>query len=434
MPTKITSISVRDIRFPTSEGLHGSDAFHKDPDYSCPYVTIETDVAGLTGNGIAFTLGRGNEVCAAMIEVMKDIVVGRTLEDIIADMRSFWFELANDGQFRWLGPEKGVVHFGVGALVNAVWDLYARKENKPLWQLLAEMSPEALVDCVEFRYISDALTPDEALSILREHAATRAARAEELAGIGLPSYTSSAGWLGYSDDQVRDLVRTYMAAGWTRFKMKIGVDVDAEVRRAALIREEIGADGALMVDANQVWGVEQAIEYMQHIAPLDPRWIEEPTHPDDILGHAAIAKAVAPIGVAVGECISNAVQHKQFMQAGAMSFCQIDSCRLGGINEVLAVLLMAAKFGIPVCPHAGGVGLCEHVQHLAAFNYVAVSPSLDDVMIEYSDHLHEHFIDPVVMRDGRYQLPSQPGYSITMKPASLDDFEFPQGAEWQKRQ
>lgn len=433
MAVTITHITVRDIRFPTSEGLHGSDAIHKDPDYSCAYAELQTNIDGLTGHGIAFTLGRGNDVCVAMIEALKGIVIGRTLEEIFADMRSFWFALTNDGQLRWLGPEKGVLHFGAAALINAVWDLQAKAAGKPLWQLLADMSPEAIVDCIEFRYISDALTEAEALEILRAQAPGRGALAEKLAGIGLPSYTSSAGWLGYSDDEVRRLVRKYREDGWTSFKMKVGVDINAEVRRAALIREEIGDDGRLMVDANQVWSVDQAIESMAHLAPYDPLWIEEPTHPDDILGHARIAQGVAPIGVAVGECISNAVLHKQFMQAGAISFCQIDSCRLGGINEVLAVILLAAKFGIPVCPHAGGVGLCEHVQHLAAFNCIAVSPSLEKVVIEYSDHLHEHFVHPVAMRGGRYQLPTAAGYSITMKPASLQAYEFPHGRAWRDR-
>jgi len=430
MPITITDITVQDIRFPTSAGLHGSDAIHKDPDYSCPYVTLTTDQEGLAGHGISFTLGRGNEVCVAMIDAMKHLVLGRTVESIFADMHGFWHMLANDGQLRWLGPEKGVQHLGVAALINAIWDLKAKQAGKPLWQLLADMDPSALVECVEFSHVTDALTEEDARALLTEHAGTKQDRADNLRTIGLPSYTSSAGWLGYTDAQVRDLVRKYRAAGWTWFKMKLGVDLDAEVQRARLIREEIGAEGRLMVDANQVWSVEQAINSMEALAPYDILWIEEPTHPDDILGHARIAKAVAPIGVAVGESISNRVLHKQFMQAGAMAFCQIDSCRLGGVNEILTVLLMAAKFDIPVCPHAGGVGLCEYVQHLAAFNHVAISPSLDNVAIEYSDHLHEHFVNPVVMRNGRYQLPTVPGYSITMKDTSLEAYTFPTGSAW----
>ena len=430
MRITITDMTVRDIRFPTSEELHGSDAIHTAPDYSCAYVELRTATEGLTGTGLAFTLGRGNDVCVAMIEAFRDLVIGRELADIYADMRAFWFSLTNDGQLRWLGPEKGVVHFGAAALVNAVWDLRAKAEGKPLWRLLADMSPQALIDCIDFRHIDDALTEAEAREILEAHAAGRRGRAAELVETGLPSYTSSAGWLGYSDAQVGDRVRKYMADGWTSFKMKVGVDIEAEVRRAALIRDVMGAEGRLMVDANQVWSADQAIECMARLAPCDPLWIEEPTHPDDILAHARIAKAVAPIGVAAGECISNAVLYKQFMQAGAMSFCQIDSCRLGGVNEVLAVLLMAAKFDIPVCPHAGGVGLGEQVQHLAAFNYLAVAPSLENVVIEHTDHLHEHFVHAVLMKNGRYQLPDAPGYSNTMKPASLHAYEFPGGRVW----
>lgn len=433
MTIKICELTVRDIRFPTSEGLHGSDAIHKDPDYATAYVTLQTDLPGLVGHGIAFTLGRGTEVCVAMIEALKPLVIGRELESIVADMRGFWFELSNESQLRWLGPEKGVLHLGVAAIVNAVWDLIAKKEGKPLWRLLADMSPQALVDCIEFRHITDALTPEEAIALLEENAASRNTRANELREIGMPSYTSSAGWMGYTDDEVRERCRRYMADGWSWFKMKVGADIDSEVRRAGIIRSEIGPGGKFMVDANQVWSVEEAIETMQHLAPFDPLWIEEPTSPDDILGHARIAKAIAPIGVATGECLHNRVMFKQFMQADAMSFCQIDSCRLGGVNEVIAVLLLAAKFGIPVCPHAGGVGLCEHVQHIAAFNYVAVSPRLDNVAIEYSDHLHEHFVDPVIMNNARYQLPSLPGYSVTMHETSLDDHEFPGGRIWRQR-
>ncbi len=427
---QITNLTVRDIRFPTSAGLHGSDAIHADPDYSCPYVTLATDTERLEGHGITFTLGRGNELCVAAIEALKHLVVGRMLESITGDLRGFWFGLANESQLRWLGPEKGVIHLAVAGIVNAVWDLYAKTEQKPLWKLLTDMTPEAIVDCIEFRHITDALTPEEALDILAANADTRAEREAELRQIGLPAYTSSAGWIGYSDDEVRTRCRNYLDAGWSWFKMKVGRDVDDDVRRAGIIRDVIGNNGRLMFDANQVWSVDEAIEYMRYLAPFAPLWIEEPTSPDDILGHAAIAKAIAPIGVATGEVVQNRIMFKQFMQAGAMNFCQIDSCRLGGVNEVLAVLLLAAKFGIPVCPHAGGVGLCNYVQHLAAFNYIAVAPSLENVVLEYSDHLHEHFNDQVVIKNSRYQLPTLPGYSITMKPESLDVHEFPNGDVW----
>jgi L-fuconate dehydratase len=331
---------------------------------------------------------------------------------------------------RWLGPEKGAIHLAAGALVNAVWDLYARAEGKPVWKLLVDMSPEQLVSCVPFRHITDALTVNEAIEILERHESTKSAREAEMLAHGYPAYTTSAGWLGYSDDKVRQLVREGLADGWSHFKMKVGRDLLDDVRRAAIIREEIGPDRKLMVDANQIWDVDQAIEWMKPLAEFDPWWIEEPTSPDDVLGHAKIAKAVAPIGVATGEACQNRVIFKQLLQANAIKFCQIDSCRLAGVNEVLAVILMAAKFGVPVCPHAGGVGLCEYVQHLSLFDYIAVSASLEDRIVEYVDHLHEHFVYPVQMKNGRYLPPLDPGYSIEMKPESLDHYEFPNGQAW----
>ena len=426
----ITHLEVRDIRFPTSANLDGSDAVHTDPDYSAAYVILHTDQAGLEGHGITFTLGRGTEICIAGVRALQHLVVGHALEEITADLRAFWRALTNDSQLRWIGPEKGAIHLATAAIVNAVWDLYAKHEGKPLWRLLAEMTPEQLVACIDFRYLTDALTPEEALALLHRHAATKPQRTEELRRIGLPTYTSSAGWLGYNEDKVRALCEQYYAGGWRAFKMKVGSDDAQNVRRAAVMREALGRDCHLMFDANQVWDVPEAIAHMQPLARFDPLWIEEPTFPDDAMGHGAIARAIAPIGVATGEHCPNRVIFKQLMQAGGMAFCQVDACRLGGVNEVLAVLLLAAKFGIPVCPHAGGVGLCEYVQHLSAFHYVAVAPSLEGVLIEYSDHLHEHFVDPVVIRDARYRLPEAPGYSITMKPASLDRYEYPQGAAW----
>jgi L-fuconate dehydratase len=329
-----------------------------------------------------------------------------------------------------VGPEKGVIHLATAAVVNAVWDLYAKAEGKPVWKLLADMTPEALVSCVDFRYITDAITPDEALDMLRAHAPTRAVREGELLRDGYPAYTTSAGWLGYSDAEIRRLCRVGIAAGWSHFKIKVGMDAEDDLRRCALVREEIGPDRKLMLDANQIWDVDEAIARMGELARFDPLWIEEPTSPDDVLGHAAIAQAVAPIGVASGEQCQNRIMFKQFMQAGAMRYCQIDACRLGGVNEVLAVLIMAAKFRVPVCPHAGGVGLCEYVQHLAIFDYLCVSASLENRIVEYVDHLHEHFLDPVIMRNGRYTIPTAPGYSITMKPESLRDYEYPGGSAW----
>ncbi len=432
MPTRITSLTVRDIRFPTSRNLDGSDAMNPDPDYSCAYVTLCTDHPdGLEGNGITFTIGRGNELCVAGVEALKSLVVGHTLESFTENMGAFWRHMTGDSQLRWVGPDKGVIHLATAAVVNAVWDLYARVEQKPLWKLLVDMTPEHLVSCIDFRYISDALTPEEAVALLQRHDATKAERIAHMEQEGYPSYTTSAGWLGYSDDKLRSLCRSLMERGWTHFKIKVGRDLEDDIRRSRIIREEIGWDRRLMMDANQVWDVNQAIEHMQQLAEFKPWFIEEPTSPDDVLGHATIAQAISPIAVATGEMCQNRVMFKQLMQAGGLQICQIDSCRLGGVNEILAVLLMAAKFEIPVCPHAGGVGLCEYVQHLAIFDYVSISASLEDRLTEYSDHLHEYFVDPVRMENGRYMPPTAAGYSITMTPESLDEFEFPNGSAWQ---
>ena len=433
MSTKITNVIARDIRFPTSATLDGSDAVNIDPDYSATYVILETDSPqGLRGYGVAFTNGRGNEVCVAAVHALKHHVKGRTLESLTENFGAFWNEIASDSQVRWLGPEKGVIHLATAALVNAVWDLYAKTEGKPLWKLLVDMTAEQIVACIPFRHLTDALTAEDATAILKRNEATKAAREQAILSSGYPAYTTSAGWLGYSDEKVRALVREGLAQGWTHFKMKVGRDLDDDVRRARLIREEIGPDRKLMMDANQVWDVDQAIDWMKELAAFDPYWIEEPTSPDDVLGHAKIARAIEPIGVATGEHCQNRVVFKQLMQANAISFCQIDSCRLGGVNEVLAVLLMAAKFGVPVCPHAGGVGLCEYVQHLSLFDYIAVSASLENRIVEYVDHLHEHFVFPVVMKNGCYVPPLDPGYSIEMKPESLDYHEFPNGAAWRR--
>ncbi|HEX6924788.1 MAG TPA: L-fuconate dehydratase [Longimicrobiaceae bacterium] len=421
--TRITHVDVVDVRFPTSLGRHGSDAMHPDPDYSAAYVILHTDRSdGLSGHGLTFTLGRGNELCVAAVRSLSPLFVGLTLEEIRADMRGFWRRLTSESQLRWVGPEKGVIHLATAAVVNAVWDLIAKVEGKPLWKLLVDMEPEEIVSAIDFRYITDALTPEEALDILRRNRPTREQREQEMLRDGYPAYTTSAGWLGYHDDQVRKLCREGVEAGWTHFKLKVGMDLQDDVRRAAILREEIGPDRKLMMDANQRWGVDEAIAAMKELARFDPWWIEEPTSPDDVLGHAAIARAIAPIGVATGEQCHNRVIFKQLLQAEAIRFCQIDSCRLGGVNEVLAVLLMAAKFGVPVCPHAGGVGLCEYVQHLALFDYICVSASLEDRIVEYVDHLHEHFVHPVVIRNGRYMPPAAPGYSIEMKPESLEEY------------
>jgi L-fuconate dehydratase len=427
----ITRLEVRDVRFPTSRALDGSDAMNADPDYSATYVVLQTDVPdGIEGHGLTFTIGRGNELCVAAVEALAPLVIGLRLDAIAADMGAFWRRIVGDTQLRWVGPEKGVLHLATAAVVNAVWDLWAKVEGKPLWKLLSEMSPEEIVRCVDFRYITDALTRDEAIELLRRLQPSRAERERELWRIGYPAYTTSAGWLGYSDDKIRRLCREGIAGGWSHFKIKVGRDLGDDVRRSSLIREEIGPDRKLMVDANQVWEVDEAITSMRELARFDPWWIEEPTSPDDVLGHATIARAIAPIGVATGEHCQNRIIFKQLMQANAIAFCQIDACRLGGVNEVIAVLLLAAKFGIPVCPHAGGVGLCEYVQHLSMFDYLCVSGSLENRIIEYVDHLHEHFLDPVVIRNGRYMPPTAPGYSITMRPESLREYAYPAGAAW----
>jgi L-fuconate dehydratase len=429
--TTITALDVVDVRFPTSRSLDGSDAMNPDPDYSAAYVIVRTDAAdGLTGHGFTFTIGRGTEVVVAAVDALRPLVLSRSTEATFADMGAFWRELVGDSQLRWIGPEKGVIHLATAAVVNAVWDLFAKTARKPLWKLLVDMSPEQLVALVDFRYITDALPPERALERLRALAPRRAEREAELRRDGYPAYTTSVGWLGYDDDKIRQLCREALDEGWTRFKLKVGADVDDDRRRARIVREEVGPAAMMAVDANQRWGVDEAIGWMAQLAEFDPYWIEEPTSPDDILGHAAIARGVAPIRVATGEHVHNRVMFKQLFQAEAIAVCQIDAARLGGVNEVLAVLLMAAEFGVPVCPHAGGVGLCELVQHLSAVDYIAISGSLDGRMIEYVDHLHEHFLDPVVIRDARYVLPSRPGYSAEMRPESLARFRFPDGDEW----
>jgi L-fuconate dehydratase len=431
MPTKITDIIVRDIRFPTSVSHAGSDAMNPDPDYSAAYVVLRTDhPAGLEGHGLTFTIGRGNELCVAAIHSLKPLVAGRSIECIASDMGGFWNSITGDSQLRWVGPEKGVIHLATAALVNAVWDLYAKVEGKPLWKLLVDMTPAQVVACVPFSYITDVITPEEALEILKRISPTKPQREQEMLISGYPAYTTSAGWIGYSDGKLRSLVQEGLAQGWTHFKMKVGRNLEEDMRRAAVIREEIGWERTLMMDANQVWDVGEAIRCIRELSVFRPHWVEEPTSPDDVLGHATIARSVAPISVATGEHCHSRVMFKQLLQAGAVNFCQIDSCRLGGVNEVLAVLLMAAKFGVPVCPHAGGVGLCEYVQHLALFDFIAVSGSLENRVLEYVDHLHEHFVTPVVMKGDRYMPPLVPGYSIEIKPASLTRFEFPGGAAW----
>jgi L-fuconate dehydratase len=426
---QITDLSVLDLRFPTSRDQVGSDAVHTDPDYSAAYVVLKTDL-GFEGHGLTFTIGRGNDVCAAAIDAFRHLVVGRELHEITSDFGGFWHSLAGESQLRWLGPEKGVIHLALAAIVNAVWDLYAKSEGKPVWKLLADMTPRQLVSCIDFHHITDAITPDEAVDILDRMASTKAEREQELARVGYPAYTTSVGWLGYSDQKIRGLCNAALDEGWTHFKVKVGGKPYDDLRRLSAVRAAIGPDHKLMIDSNQRWDVDEAIVRIKELSSCGLWWAEEPTHPDDVLGHARIAREIAPVGVATGEHAANRVVFKQLFQAQAISFCQIDSCRLGGVNENLAVILMAAKFGVPVCPHAGGVGLCEYVQHLSMFDFIAVSGKMEGRVIEYVDHLHEHFEDPVVVQRGRYLPPEKPGYSIAIKPDSRERYRFPHGAAW----
>ena len=426
---KITRLDVVDLRFPTSLTSDGTDAIHKDPDYSAAYVILRTD-DGLEGHGFTFTIGRGNEICAAAIRAFEPLVIGQDVDGIFAAPAAFWRSLAGDSQLRWLGPEKGVIHISMAAIINAVWDLQAKRARKPLWKLLCDMPPREIARCIDFQYITDALTEDEAVALLERQLSGKAEREAIVRRDGYPAYTTSAGWMGYSDEKVQRLCREAVAEGFTHFKVKVGGDPEDDARRVRLVRDAIGPDRKLMIDANQRWNVDEAIARVRALARFDLWWIEEPTSPDDVLGHAAIARAVAPVGVATGEHGANRVIFKQLLQAQAIAFCQIDSCRLGGVNENLAVILMAAKFGVPLCPHAGGVGLCELVQHLSIWDYIAVSGRMDDRVTEFVDHLHEHFVDPVAMRRGRYTAPTRPGYSSEIKPESRDAYRYPDGPVW----
>ncbi|WP_433223896.1 enolase C-terminal domain-like protein [Dactylosporangium sp. CS-047395] len=427
---RITSVDVLDVRFPTSRHRDGSDAMNPFPDYSAAYVVLRTSTGG-AGHGLVFTVGRGTEIQVAAVRSLAAMVVGQPVAELVADPGALARRLIGDSQIRWLGPEKGVVHMAAGGLVNAVWDLAARRAGKPLWQLLAGLSPEALVAQVDFRYLRDALTEDEALQLLRDKAAGRAEREERLLHGGYPAYTTTPGWLGYDDEKLERLCVDAVDVGYRLIKLKVGGNLEDDVRRMGIARRAVGPDVRIAVDANQIWGVPDAIGWMRELSRFDPYWIEEPTSPDDVLGHAAVRKALAPIKVATGEHVHNAVMFKQLLQAGAVDVVQIDACRVGGVNENLAILLLAAKFGVPVCPHAGGVGLCELVQHLAMFDYIAVSGTTEDRFIEYVDHLHEHFADPVLVRGGRYVTPTTPGMSAEILGGTLAAYRFPDGPEWQ---
>ncbi|WP_372344409.1 L-fuconate dehydratase [Streptomyces sp. KL116D] len=431
--SRVTAVDTYDIRFPTSRELDGSDAMNPDPDYSAAYVVLRTDDPdGHEGHGFTFTIGRGNDVQVAAINALRHHVVGRPVDELCADPGSLNRDLVGDSQLRWLGPEKGVMHMAIGAVVNAVWDLAAKRAAKPLWRLLAEAEPEWLVSQIDFRYIADALSPEQALEILESGRRGATGRTARLLERGYPGYTTSPGWLGYSDEKLTRLARQAVADGFTQIKLKVGADLDDDIRRCRTAREVIGPDIRMAIDANQRWNVDEAIRWTRALADFDPYWVEEPTSPDDVLGHAAIRKDVAPVKVATGEHVQNRIVFKQLLQAGAIDVLQIDAARVGGVNENLAILLLAARFGVPVCPHAGGVGLCELVQHLSMFDYVAVTGTTDDRVIEYVDHLHDHFLDPVVIREGHYTAPAAPGFSAEMRPESIAEFTYPDGEFWTK--
>jgi L-fuconate dehydratase len=422
--TRITGLRALDIRFPTSAMLDGSDAMNPDPDYSAAYVVLETNQDGLEGHGLTFTIGRGNEIVCAAIRALAGRVVGLELDCIAENPGRFWRHVTGDSQLRWIGPDKGAIHLATGAVVNAVWDLWAKAENKPLWRLVGEMSPAEIVRAIDFRYITDCITPEEALDFLTDAARGKEARLGHLLTHGYPCYTTSAGWLGYSDEKLTRLTRLAIDSGFNHIKLKVGRDLEDDIRRLTIVREVMGPERRLMIDANQVWEVEQAIGWLDRLKFAKPWFIEEPTSPDDVEGHRRIRAAIAPMRVATGEMCQNRITFKQFIMRGAIDIVQIDSCRLGGVNEILAVMLMAARYDLPVCPHAGGVGLCEYVQHLSMIDYLAISGSMEDRVIEYVDHLHEHFLDPCEIVGAAYLPPKRPGFSITMRPESLAQYEF----------
>ena len=426
----IASLDARDIRFPTSRHSHGSDAMNRDPDYSCAYVTLLSEDGDALGNGLTFTIGRGTDLCVAAIEGIGAQLIGYSLDDFEADPGLASRLVLGDSQYRWLGPEKGVVHLAAAALINAVWDAIAKRAGKPLWRYVSEMTPAEIVSAIDFRHIRDYLSEAEALARLEAQQEGRAARIAELLKSGYPAYTTSAGWIGYSDEEIVRRLRAAYDEGWRHFKIKVGGDLEGDRKRCALFRQTLGKDVRLSVDANQVWDIDEAVKASKALADFDIYWVEEPTSPDDVLGHKAIAEQIAPIGVATGEHAHNKVMFKQLLQAGAISFCQIDACRLAGVNEVLAVMLMADKAGVPVCPHAGGVGLCEYVQHLSMIDFVCISGTMDGRVIEHAAHLHEHFRNPIEVRDGRYIAPLAPGYSVDLWPQSMADHEFPHGRVW----
>ncbi len=423
MSIKITDISVLDIRFPTSQSLDGSDAMNKDPDYSAAYVILKTN-SQLEGHGLTFTIGRGNELCCAAIKAMKHLLIGLSLDEMKENSAKVWKKLTGDSQLRWVGPDKGVIHLATGAVINALWDLWAKEQNKPVWQLVGEMNSDELLSCIDFTYLSDCVSKDEAKSLLEKWQENKEKRIETLKKEGYPCYTTSAGWLGYSDEKLKRLAKEAVNSGFKYIKLKVGQDLDEDIRRLKIVRETIGDDCKLMIDANQVWECDEAIQWVNKLAFAKPWFIEEPTSPDDVEAHRVIKQNVSPIKVATGEMCQNRIMFKQFIMRDALDIVQIDACRMGGVNEVLAVLLMAAKYDKEVCPHAGGVGLCEYVQHLSMIDYLCFSGKKDDRVTEFVDHLHEHFIDPCIIENAAYMPPKMAGFSIQMKETSLKEYEF----------
>ncbi|EGG15225.1 mandelate racemase/muconate lactonizing protein [Cavenderia fasciculata] len=430
MAVKIIEVTVEDIRFPTSDELVGSDAMHTNPDYSCAYVTLRTNVPNLVGVGTTFTLGKGTDVVVECAKALNEQFIGKSVVGIVKDYPNFYRSITSEPQLRWVGPEKGVLHLATAALLNAFWDLYAKIQRKPLWKVFVDMTPEELVGLLDFRYLSDVITKEEAITMLKKLEPTKQTREKEMLELGYPSYTTSAGWMGYSDEKITRLCKGAIEEGFSHIKIKVGADIEDDIRRCRLIRSILGPDRKLMVDANQRWDVNQAIDYMKRLAEFNPWWIEEPTSPDDILGHAAIAKAIAPLKVATGEQCQNRIIFKQLLQSNAISFCQPDSCRLAGPTEVITVMILCAKFGVPVCMHAGGVGLCEYVNHLCIIDYIIVSGSLENRISEYVPHLNEHYIHPSIMKKTRYQCPSHSGYGGGLKEQTIKDHRYPNGPVW----
>ena len=416
---KIVKLTTYDLRFPTSDYLDGSDAMNPDPDYSAAYVIIETDQSSLKGHSFAFTLGRGNDLCCNAIKALQHLVIGLDLNWIRDNQSAFSRRMTSDSQLRWVGPEKGIIHMASGAIINAVWDILSKLDNKPLWQLVSDMNAEQISNTIDFRHITDFLNQDEAVEILKSHQKTKLDRVSILENEGYPCYVTSAGWLGYSDKKLQRLCLEAKDNGFEYVKLKVGKDLKDDMRRLEIARTTLGSDIKIMIDANQVWEVDQAIKWMKSLAEFDPYFIEEPTSPDDIIGHKKIKDAIYPIKVATGEAVQNRVIFKQLISENAIDIVQVDACRMGGLNEVLAVQLMASKQGLPVWPHAGGVGLCEYSQHLAMIDYLCISGRRDEQVIEYVDHLHEHFLNPCQIKNAAYMLPKESGFSVEMKPSTL---------------